>query len=153
MSVQPEKIRHLIELLFFSYRNFTKGPDEMLAKFGLGRAHHRALYFIAKNPGITVSDLLKILSITKQSLARVLKELVQQNYVIVQAGTQDRRQRCLFLSDQGRLLEADLFDMQARLLDPIFTQVGPESLAEFEQILSLMVDPSDPLPLTKTKIN
>src|SRR5262245_62600912 len=88
----------LIELLFFAYRDFTSDADEVLAKFGFGRAHHRVLHFVNRNPGMKVAELLDILKITKQSLGRVLKQLVDEGYVAQRAGANDRRQRLLFLT-------------------------------------------------------
>src|SRR5437764_15476178 len=93
-----EPIWDVIELLFFAYRDFVGDPDEVLAKFGFGRAHHRVLHFVNRHPGIKVADLLELLRITKQSLGRVLRELVQQGYVVQKAGENDRRQRLLHVT-------------------------------------------------------
>ena len=93
-----EPIWDIIELLFFAYRDFVGDPDHVLAKFGFGRAHHRVLHFINRNPGIKVADLLVILKITKQSLGRVLKQLVDEGYVVQREGANDRRQRLLFVT-------------------------------------------------------
>ncbi|MCW8836123.1 MAG: MarR family transcriptional regulator, partial [Rhodospirillales bacterium] len=90
-----EELRQAIELLFFAYRDFTGEPDEMLARYGFGRAHHRVIYFVGRHPGITVSDLLVILKITKQSLARVLRQLVKDGFIRQETGPRDRRQRLL----------------------------------------------------------
>src|SRR5262249_22242521 len=91
-----EPIWDIIELLFFAYRDFVGDPDEVLLKLGFGRAHHRVLHFVNRNPGMKVADLLEILNITKQSLGRVLKQLVDQGYVVQKEGAQDRRQRLLY---------------------------------------------------------
>src|SRR3984893_15048487 len=98
----------LIELLFFAYRDFVGDPDEVLAKLGFGRAHHRVLHFINRNPGIKVADLLVILKITKQSLGRVLKQLVDEGYVAQREGANDRRQRLLFATPKGEALALKL---------------------------------------------
>ena len=100
------------DLLFFAYRDFTNVADEVLEELGLGRAHHRALHFIGRNPGITVSGLLAILRITKQSLARVLNALVDEGYVGQAPGYEDRRLRLLTLTDKGKALEQRLFECQ-----------------------------------------
>src|SRR5512140_1223086 len=113
-----EEMRAAQDLLFFAYRDFTNAADVILAELGLGRAHHRALHFIGRNPGITVSDLLGILRITKQSLARVLNALVEQGYVALAPGRADRRQRLLTLTEQGGALERRLFDSQRARLSP-----------------------------------
>src|SRR5438105_15066627 len=99
-----EPIWDLIELLFFAYRDFVSDPDEVLARFGFGRAHHRVLHFINRHPGIKVADLLDILKITKQSLGRVLKQLVDEGYVIQREGENDRRQRLLHATAKGEAL-------------------------------------------------
>ena len=98
----------LIELLFFAYRDFTSDPDAILAEYGFGRAHHRVLHFVNRNAGMRVSDLLDILKITKQSLARVLRQLVDQGFVEQRAGSEDRRERLLFPTETGKALAARL---------------------------------------------
>jgi DNA-binding MarR family transcriptional regulator len=102
----------LIELMFFAYRAFTGDADGMLARYGFGRAHHRALHFVARHPGITVAELLDILKITKQSLGRVLRELVETGYVVQREGHADRRQRLLYLTDKGAKLAAEVAQVQ-----------------------------------------
>ncbi|HEV2544268.1 MAG TPA: MarR family transcriptional regulator [Methylobacterium sp.] len=104
----------LIELLFFAYRDFVGDPDRILAQYGFGRAHHRVLHFVDRYPGLTIAELLDILRITKQSLNRVLKDLIDQGYVEQQTGTSDRRQRLLFCTPSGRALTADLTQVQVR---------------------------------------
>jgi DNA-binding MarR family transcriptional regulator len=98
-----EPIWDLIELLFFAYRDFVSDPDDVLAKFGFGRAHHRVLHFVNRHPGMKVADLLDVLKITKQSLGRVLKQLVDQGYVVQREGENDRRQRLLYVTPKGGL--------------------------------------------------
>ncbi|MEE7458625.1 MarR family transcriptional regulator [Methylorubrum populi] len=104
----------LIELLFFAYRDFVADPDRILAQYGFGRAHHRVLHFVDRYPGLTIAELLDILRITKQSLNRVLKDLIDQGYVEQRTGTSDRRQRLLFCTPSGRSLTADLTRVQVR---------------------------------------
>lgn len=103
-----------IELLFFAYRDFVSDPDAILAKIGYGRAHHRVVYFVSRRPGMTVADLLAILQITKQSLARVLKELIDSGYIRQMAGPADRRQRRLYPTLAGRELALALSEPQSR---------------------------------------
>jgi len=103
-----------VELLFFAYRDFTREADAILAEFGLGRAHHRVLHFVNRHPGLRVADLLDILKITKQSLARVLKELVDKGWIVQMAGETDRRQRLLYATDKGAALSSRLDAMQTR---------------------------------------
>ncbi|HWJ73022.1 MAG TPA: MarR family transcriptional regulator, partial [Kaistia sp.] len=98
----------IIELLFFAYRDFVGDPDEVLSKLGFGRAHHRVLHFINRNPGMKVADLLDILNITKQSLGRVLKQLLDEDYIVQKAGDADRRQRLLYATAKGETLVARL---------------------------------------------
>nr|WP_210329172.1 MarR family transcriptional regulator [Methylorubrum zatmanii] len=104
----------LIELLFFAYRDFVGDPDRILAQYGFGRAHHRVLHFVDRYPGLTIAELLDILRITKQSLNRVLKDLIDQGYIEQQTGTSDRRQRLLFCTESGHALTADLTRVQVR---------------------------------------
>ena len=101
LYLRESEIRAGIELLFFAYRDFTADPDDILKTYGFGRAHHRVIHFVGRTPGMTVAELLKILRITKQSLSRVLKQLVEEDFIDQQTGTQDRRQRLLYLTDKG----------------------------------------------------
>ena len=103
----------LVELLFFAYRDFIGEPDRILVRYGFGRAHHRVLHFVNRNPGLTVAELLGILDITKQSLARVLRDLVSQGFIEQRAGDEDRRQRLMFLTAGGRALADELLALQA----------------------------------------
>jgi DNA-binding MarR family transcriptional regulator len=106
-----------IELLFFAYRDFTADPDRILARFGFGRAHHRALYFVNRRPGMTVADLIAILGITKQSLARVLRQLINSGHIRQVEGRMDRRQRLLFPTHAGRELILELSLPQSRRIE------------------------------------
>src|ERR1700685_3338457 len=110
--VSGEPCFDLIELLFFAYRDFVGDPDEVLAKLGFGRAHHRVLHFVNRNPGMKVADLLDVLKITKQSLGRVLKQLIDEGYVVQKEGANDRRQRLLFVSPTGEALAMKLAGLQ-----------------------------------------
>src|SRR5688500_1009677 len=107
-----EPLWDLIELLFFAYRDFVGDPDEVLIKLGFGRAHHRVLHFVNRNPGMKVAELLDILRITKQSLGRVLKQLIDQGYVVQREGAQDRRQRLLYVTAKGEQLALKLAMLQ-----------------------------------------
>jgi DNA-binding MarR family transcriptional regulator len=104
----------LIELFFFAYRDFVGDADRLLLRYNFGRAHHRVLYFVDRRPGLAVAELLDLLKITKQSLSRVLKDLLDQNYLEQRPGTSDRRQRLLYPSDKGRALALDLAHLQSR---------------------------------------
>lgn len=128
------------DLLFFAYRDFTNAADVALAELGLGRAHHRALHFIGRNPGSTVSDLLAILRITKQSLARVLGALMEQGYVAQLPGREDRRQRLLSLTPSGAALERRLFERQRARLAPAWREAGPEAVEGFRRVMRGIMD-------------
>ena len=138
--VPEPDIRLAQDLLFFAYRDFTNAADVILEELGLGRAHHRALHFIGRNPRITVSDLLLILRITKQSLARVLGALVEQGYVAQTQGPDDRRQRLLTLTEKGAALERRLFERQVERLAPAFSQAGPAAVDGFRTVMRAIMD-------------
>ncbi len=136
------KDRHilLIELLFFAYRDFTGDADALLAEIGFGRAHHRVLHFVNRQPGLTVAELLDILRITKQSLARVLKELIDGGYVYQVHGVKDRRQRELHLSPTGRELTQSLTGLQSKRIANALMEIGEDNLGTIEDFLKAMVD-------------
>ncbi|WP_417514278.1 MarR family winged helix-turn-helix transcriptional regulator [Minwuia sp.] len=136
-------IRKAIELLFFAYRDFTSGPDNVLAEYGYGRAHHRVIHFVGRNPGITVQQLLGILRITKQSLSRVLGSLVRDGYVEQRQGKRDRRMRHLHLTDQGVALEAACSAPQRDRVREAFEEAGPEAVKGYAAVLRALVDPDD----------
>lgn len=136
-------VRLAQDMLFFAYRDFTNAADVLLETLGLGRAHHRVLHFVGRNPGMTVSELLGILRITKQSLARVLGELVTLGHVAQAQGGADRRQRLLSLSDTGADLERRLFARQQARLAPAFEQAGPDAFAGFQAVMRAIMDPAD----------
>src|SRR6185437_7038731 len=119
-----EEVRQGIELLFFAYRDFTAEPDAILARYGFGRAHHRVVHFVGRHPQITVSELLGILRITKQSLSRVLGQLVRQEFIVQRPGPQDRRQRLLELTPKGRELERLLSEPQRARVAKAYRQAG-----------------------------
>ena len=141
-GIADPEIRLAQDLLFFAYRDFTNAADVILEELGLGRAHHRAMHFIGRHPGITVSDLLSILRITKQSLARVLNELIDRLYVAQTPGLGDRRQRLLRLTAQGEALERRLFASQRACLAEAFVAAGPEALQGFRQVMRGIMDES-----------
>src|SRR5258708_17465627 len=126
-SSTQEPCWDLIELLFFAYRDFVGDPDEVLAKLGFGRAHHRVLHFVNRNPGIKVADLLDILKITKQSLGRVLKQLIDQGYVVQREGAHDRRQRLLHVSAAGEALAMQLAGLQTERIAGVLARLGPSA--------------------------
>jgi DNA-binding MarR family transcriptional regulator len=130
----------LIELLFFAYRDFVDDPDHVLAKFGFGRAHHRVLHFVNRNPGMKVAELLDILRITKQSLGRVLKQLVDEGYVLQKEGENDRRQRLLYVTPKGEALAMKLAGLQTTRIARALTEIGPEGQEAARGFLLAMVD-------------
>ena len=143
LFLREEELRRGIELLFFAYRDFTKGPDALLAEHGLGRAHHRAIYFIARHPGITVSRLLSILRITKQSLSRVLGQLVEKGLVYQEKGRKDRRQRLLYLTERGAELEKRLSDLQRQRVARAYRDAGADAVAGYRRVLLGLVDEAE----------
>jgi DNA-binding MarR family transcriptional regulator len=141
-TVPASEIRLAQDLLFFAYRDFTNAADVILEELGLGRAHHRAMHFIGRHPGITVSELLSILRITKQSLARVLSETIDRGYVAQSPGVGDRRQRLLHLTGAGEALERRLFERQQVRLAEAFHTAGPDALAGFREVMRGIMDES-----------
>ena len=125
-AAEGEPIWDLIELLFFAYRDFVSDPDHVLEKFGFGRAHHRVLHFVNRNPGMKVADLLDILRITKQSLGRVLKQLVDEGYVVQKEGPDDRRHRLLFVTPKGEQLAMKLAGLQTERITRALAEPRPE---------------------------
>ncbi|WP_372674539.1 MarR family winged helix-turn-helix transcriptional regulator [Aquicoccus sp.] len=141
LFLTDEQLRQAIEAMFFAYRGFTADPDRILATMAYGRAHHRALHFIARVPGTTVNNLLEILGVTKQSLNRVLRTLVEDGLVESQVGRTDRRERHLYLTDAGAALEQRLSDAQRARMRAAFRQAGPQAVAGFRTVLEAMMDP------------
>lgn len=140
LFLREEELRQGIELLFFAYRDFTAEPDAMLAKYRFGRAHHRVIYFVGRHPGITVSELLDILGITKQSLSRVLGQLVRQGFIRQRMGERDRRQRLLELTDAGVALERELTERQRARMARAFRAAGAEAVDGFKKIMVGLID-------------
>src|SRR5580693_4148082 len=133
----------LIELLFFAYRDFVGDPDEVLAKLGFGRAHHRVLHFVSRNPGMKVADLLDVLKITKQSLGRVLKQLIDEGHVVQKEGANDRRQRLLYVSAAGEALAMQLAGMQTERIGRVLAEIGPGGREAARRFLAGMIDAGD----------
>jgi len=133
----------LVELLFFAYRDFVSEPDAVLADYDFGRAHHRVLHFVNRHPGIRVADLLDILRITKQSLARVLKQLIDGGFIIQRPGESDRRQRLLFTTDTGRALARRLVDLQSRRIRNALAAIPPECRSAAAAFLRGIVDEAE----------
>ncbi len=141
LFLREEQIRLAQDLLFFAYRDFTGAADVILDELGLGRAHHRALHFIGRSPGMTVGDLLVILRITKQSLARVLTSLMAEGFVQQLPGRQDRRQRLLSLTDTGQALERRLFERQREVLSGAYRDAGGAAVEGFRRVMRGIMDP------------
>ncbi|OYW60060.1 MAG: MarR family transcriptional regulator [Bosea sp. 12-68-7] len=133
----------LIELLFFAYRDFVGGPDLILAEYGFGRAHHRVLHFVLRRPGLTIAELLDILKITKQSLNRVLKELVETGFVEQRTGVQDKRQRHLHATAAGQDLALRLVRLQAQRIQAALADLAPEAAETVALYLAGLIDPSE----------
>jgi DNA-binding MarR family transcriptional regulator len=140
MRQQGDGMRQAIELMFFAYRDFTGEADAVLTAYGFGRAHHRAIYFVGRNPGVAVNELLAILKITKQSLARVLGQLIEEGYIRQESDPQDRRRRLLSLTDKGRRLEGLLTERQSRRIRRAFDAAGIGADAGFMRVLEAMID-------------
>jgi DNA-binding MarR family transcriptional regulator len=148
-AAEGEPAWDMIELLFFAYRDFVGDPDHVLAALSFGRAHHRVLHFVNRNPGMKVADLLDILRITKQSLGRVLKQLIDQGYVIQREGPQDRRQRLLFVTAKGEALAMRLARLQtARILRAI-EEAGVAAQEGASRFLAAMIEPRDRGPVLR----
>ena len=130
----------IIELLFFAYRDFVSDPDDVLEKLAFGRAHHRVLHFVNRNPGMKVADLLDILKITKQSLGRVLKQLVDQGYIVQREGAHDRRQRLLYATPKGEALAMKLAGLQTVRISRALSELGPGAHEAARRFLIAMID-------------
>jgi DNA-binding MarR family transcriptional regulator len=146
LFLREAEIRRGIELLYFGYASMIRGPDALLEAEGLGRAHHRAIYFIARRPGLAVGELLRLLAITKQSLGRVLTELQERGLVIQAVGTNDRRQRLLRLTGAGEALEAALFTQLQRSMAAAYAEAGQSAVTGFWNVLTGLIPNAD-LPL------
>jgi DNA-binding MarR family transcriptional regulator len=140
----------IIELLFFAYRDFVGDADHVLEAFGFGRAHHRVIHFVHRYPGLKVADLLEVLRITKQSLGRVLKQLLDEGYIVQKAGDSDRRQRLLFATAKGEALVAKLAGLQTDRINRAMRDVGPAGKEAVRQFLRGMIDRDDPDKVLQT---
>ena len=141
--LSDEAVRQGIELLFFAYRDFTAEPDAILTHYGFGRAHHRVVHFVGRRPQMTVGDLLTILKITKQSLNRVLGQLVRQGFIIQHRGAQDRRQRLLELTEKGRELERQLSAPQRARVSAAYRRAGANAVEGFRKVLLGVIASAD----------
>lgn len=139
--LREENLLQGMELLFFAYRDFIAEADEILSPIGLGRAHHRVIYFVGRHPEITVSELLAVLKITKQSLSRVLGELKSAGYLADRKGQRDRRQRLLILTDQGQQLEQKLTATQRDRFRNAYRQAGAEAVEGFRLVMEGLLEP------------
>jgi DNA-binding MarR family transcriptional regulator len=132
-----------VELLFFAYRDFTGDPDTILAEYGFGRAHHRVLHFVNRNPGLRVANLLEILKITKQSLARVLKQLIGEGFITQRAGAEDRRERLLYVTVKGARLADKLTTLQVQRVETALQKAGVEAETATRRFLLEMISEAD----------
>ncbi|WP_265502104.1 MarR family winged helix-turn-helix transcriptional regulator [Paracoccus beibuensis] len=141
LFLTDDQLRRGIEAMFFAYRAFTADPDAILADMDYGRAHHRALHFINRDPGLTVTSLLAVLGVTKQSLNRVLRTLIEDGLVDSRIGRRDRRERQLHLTATGTALERRLSEAQRARMRAAYRRAGPQAVAGFRQVLEAMMDP------------
>lgn len=142
LYLREEELRQGIELLFFAYRDFTADPDSILEEYGFGRAHHRVIHFVGRNPEITMGELLGLLRVTKQSLNRVLQALLGRGFIIQRQGTRDRRQRHLSLTESGIELERRLSAPQRARVAQAYREAGPEAVAGYRKVLAALIDPA-----------
>jgi len=140
LFLTDEQLKKGIEAMFFAYRGFTSDPDRILENYAYGRAHHRALHFINRSPGTTVNNLLAILGVTKQSLNRVLRTLIEDGLVESRIGRRDKRERHLHLTAKGSALEKDLSEAQRNRMRSAFRTAGPEAVSGFRKVLEAMMD-------------
>ncbi len=143
LFLREEELRQGIELLYFAYRDFTAEPDAILSDYGFGRAHHRVIYFVGRTPGITVSELLATLRITKQSLSRVLSQLVAEGFITQTPGLRDRRQRLLQLAPKGVELERQLTEKQRARIARAYREAGAEAVEGFRKVMLGLIDEGD----------
>ena len=143
LFLRDEELRQGMELVFYAYRDFTAEPDAILAEYGFGRAHHRVIYFVGRNPGMTVSELLDILQITKQSLSRVLSHLVREEFILQRPGTQDRRKRLLELTEKGTILEKQLSQNQRDRIARAYRDAGAEAVEGYRKVILGMINEKD----------
>ena len=141
LYLTDSQLRQGIEAMFFAYRGFTADPDRILDEYGYGRAHHRAIHFISGAPGTTVNNLLNILGVTKQSLNRVLRTLLNDTLVEMKVGIRDKRERHLYLTNQGRELQERLSSAQSNRMRKAFKNAVPNAVSGFKTVLEAMMDP------------
>jgi len=141
LFLTDEQLRKGIEAMFFAYRGFTADPDRILEHHSYGRAHHRAIHFINREPGLTVTTLLSVLGVTKQSLNRVLRTLIEDGLVESRVGKRDKRERHLYLTEAGGVLERELSGAQRERMRGAYRAAGPQAVAGFRQVLEAMMDP------------
>ncbi len=137
--LNEKEIRKIIELMFFAYRDFTSGPDKILEKIKFGRAHHRVIYFVGKKNNLTIKELLSILQITKQSLSRVLNQLVEEKYINLTMGV-DKRTKKLSLSKKGYELEKKLSDIQIKKIYTILKLFDETDINGFKKVMYSMIE-------------
>src|SRR5215467_10536145 len=140
----------IIELLFFAYRDFVGDADNELEVFGFGRAHHRVMHFVYRYPGLKVADLLDVLRITKQSLGRVLKQLLDEGYIVQKTGNNDRRQRLLYATPKGETLVGKLAGLQTKRINRALEDLGPANAETVRRFLRAMIDRDDPDKVLET---
>ena len=143
LYLREEDLRQGMELLFYAYRDFIAEPDAILNDYGFGRAHHRVIHFVGRNPGITVSELLDILKITKQSLSRVLGQLIREGFIVASPGTRDRRQRLLELAPRGVSLERLLSESQRARIARAYRDAGAEAVEGYRKVLLGIINESE----------
>nr|CAA78097.1 protein of unknown function [Rhodobacter capsulatus] len=142
LFLTDEQLRKGIEAMFFAYRGFTADPDRILDQHDYGRAHHRAIHFINREPGLTVTTLISVLGVTKQSLNRVLRTLIDDGLVESRVGRRDKRERHLHLTEKGAVLERELSEAQRVRMPAAYRAAGPQAVAGFRQVLEAMMDPA-----------
>ncbi len=140
LFLTDEQLRKGIEAMFFAYRGFTADPDRILGQHDYGRAHHRAIHFVHRQPGLTVTTLLAVLGVTKQSLNRVLRTLIEDGLVESRVGRKDKRERHLHLTPAGAALERELSEAQRVRMRAAYRAAGPQAVAGFRQVLEAMMD-------------
>ena len=143
LFLRDDELRQGIELIFYAYRDFTSEPDAILSQYGLGRAHHRVIYFVGRNPGINVSELLSILRITKQSLSRVLSKLILEGFITQKSGVQDRRRRLLSLTIKGEELERRLTLNQRERVAKAYREAGADAVEGYKKVLLGIINTVD----------
>jgi len=143
LFLREEELRQAMEVMFLAQRDMARVSDKILQRHGLGRAHHRVIYFVGRYPDITVSELLRLLQVTKQSLSRVLGQLVDQGYIAQAPGDRDRRQRRLRLTDAGAALEREVTEQQRRLVAAAYREAGAEAVEGFRRVMLGMIDETD----------